>query len=199
MKKAIIPAFLLVLGSTVLGATVLQERLAWAAPPLPSVFVANDAASPVPAREQNVDADGNIKVHEQGTSRVRVEGVPSVKLAEEPFGQAVTLAFHDSGDRTATAPISVPPGKLLAIEYVSTQDNYDATLRELQLRAGFILASVNAPVIDQPGDLELVSEEVLLSAGSEFGASVTAVRDALAPPGTTEVIRVLVAGTLRDA
>jgi hypothetical protein len=72
MKKAIIPAFLLVLGSTVLGATVLQEQLAWAAPPLPSVFVANDAASPVPAREQNVDADGNIKVHEQGTADVNV-------------------------------------------------------------------------------------------------------------------------------
>jgi hypothetical protein len=72
MKKAIIPAFLLVLGSTVLGATVLQERLAWAAPPLPSVFVANDAASPVPVREQNVDADGNLKVHEQGTADVNV-------------------------------------------------------------------------------------------------------------------------------
>jgi hypothetical protein len=72
MKKAIIPAFLLVLGSTVLGATVLQERLAWAAPPVPSVFVTNDASNPVPAREQNVDPDGNIKVHEQGTVDVNL-------------------------------------------------------------------------------------------------------------------------------
>lgn len=72
MRKAIIPAFLLVLGSTVLGATVLQEPLARAAPPIPSVFVANDESSPVPAREQNLDRDGNIKVHEQGTADVNV-------------------------------------------------------------------------------------------------------------------------------
>jgi hypothetical protein len=85
MKKAIIPAFLLVLGSTVLGATVSQERLAWAAPPLPSVFVANDAASPVPAREQNVDADGNIKVHEQGTADVNVTNTSLPVASPEPI------------------------------------------------------------------------------------------------------------------
>jgi hypothetical protein len=72
MKKALIPAFLLVLASTILGATVLREPLAWAAPPMPSVFVVNDESSPVPAREQNLDADGNIKVHEQGTADVNV-------------------------------------------------------------------------------------------------------------------------------
>jgi hypothetical protein len=85
MKKAIIPAFLLVLGSTVLGATVLQERLAWAAPPLPSVFVANDAASPVPTREQNVDPDGNIKVHEQGTADVNVTNTSLPVASPEPI------------------------------------------------------------------------------------------------------------------
>ena len=83
MKKAMIPAFLLVLGSTVLGATVLREPLAWAAPPMPSVFVANDESSPVPAREQNLDADGNIKVHEQGTADVNVTNT-SLPVAPPP-------------------------------------------------------------------------------------------------------------------
>jgi hypothetical protein len=83
MKKALIPAFLLVLGSTVLGATVLKGQLAWAAPPVPSVFVTNDASNPVPAREQNLDADGNIKVHEQGTADVNVTN-SSLPIAPPP-------------------------------------------------------------------------------------------------------------------
>jgi hypothetical protein len=95
MKKAIIPAFLLVLGSTVLGATVLQEQLAWAAPPLPSVFVANDAANPVPTRELNVDADRNIKVHEQGTADVNVTNtsLPVAPLEPVTSGSGETLLF----------------------------------------------------------------------------------------------------------
>jgi hypothetical protein len=72
MKKALVSAFLLVLGSVVLGATVLQEPLAWAAAPIASVFITNDESRPVPVREQNRDADGNIKVHEQGTADVNV-------------------------------------------------------------------------------------------------------------------------------
>ena len=35
-----------------------------------SVFVTNDASHPVPVREQNVDANGNVKVHEQGRTAV---------------------------------------------------------------------------------------------------------------------------------
>jgi hypothetical protein len=72
MRKALIPAFLLLLGSTILGATALREPLARAAVPIASVFVTNDASRPVPVREQNLDADGNVKVHEQGTAKVDV-------------------------------------------------------------------------------------------------------------------------------
>jgi hypothetical protein len=71
MRKALIPAFLLLLGSTILGATVLREPLAHAAAPIASVFVTNDASSPVPVREQNLDANGNVKVHEVGSVSVR--------------------------------------------------------------------------------------------------------------------------------
>jgi hypothetical protein len=35
-----------------------------------SVFVTNDASHAVPVRDQNLDANGNVKVHEQGTSTV---------------------------------------------------------------------------------------------------------------------------------
>jgi hypothetical protein len=50
MRKAIIPAFLLLLGSAVLGATVLREPIARAATPIASVFVTNDSAHAVPVR-----------------------------------------------------------------------------------------------------------------------------------------------------
>jgi hypothetical protein len=106
MKKALIPAFLLVLGSTVLGATVLQEQLAWAAPPLPSVFVANDAASPVPAREQNVDAAGNIKVHEQGTADVNVTNTSLSVASPRPVtGGSKTLGIGCPSESLQPEPI----------------------------------------------------------------------------------------------
>jgi hypothetical protein len=46
-----------------------------------SVIVTNDAAHAVPVRDQNTDANGNIKVHEQGTASVNVTNT--------------TLAVHD--------------------------------------------------------------------------------------------------------
>jgi hypothetical protein len=63
MRKALIPAFLLVLSSTVLGATVLREPLAKAAAgAIPSVSVSNSSAHAVPVREQNLDGSGDIRV-----------------------------------------------------------------------------------------------------------------------------------------
>jgi hypothetical protein len=147
MKKAIIPAFLLVLGSTVLGATVLQERLAWAAPPLPSVFVTNDAANPVPAREQNVDADGNIKVHEQGTADVNVTNTSLPVEPPEPVagGSGSVILFCPSDEvvfqfpRAATAiqvawsepafgPVSLRLGQLEVVQLLGPDDTGDRHL-----------------------------------------------------------------------
>ena len=42
--------------------------MAWAAQPVSSVIIGNTSANPVPVREQNLDANGNVKVHEQGTA-----------------------------------------------------------------------------------------------------------------------------------
>jgi hypothetical protein len=75
MRNAIIAAFLLVLGSMVLGATVLREPLANAASPFTNVIIGNDTSNAVPVRqqgtvnvlEQNTDAKGNIKVHDSGS------------------------------------------------------------------------------------------------------------------------------------
>ena len=50
MRKAVIPAFLLLLGSLVLGATVLREPIARAAMPITSVFVTNDSGHAIPVR-----------------------------------------------------------------------------------------------------------------------------------------------------
>ncbi len=53
MRKALIPAFLLVLLSIVLGATVFREEVAQAAATL-NVFVTNDPAHPVPVDVRGV-------------------------------------------------------------------------------------------------------------------------------------------------
>jgi hypothetical protein len=83
MRKALIPAFLLVLGSAVLGATVMHEPIAHAGSAM-SVLVANSKTTPVPVSEQNLDASGNIKVHEQGTANVNVNGVITTQQASPP-------------------------------------------------------------------------------------------------------------------
>jgi hypothetical protein len=72
MRKAVVLGIaLLVTSVVVLGGTVFRQQVADASSIL-SVFVTNDSSHPVPVREQNLDASGNIKVHEQGTANVNV-------------------------------------------------------------------------------------------------------------------------------
>jgi hypothetical protein len=59
-----------------LGSTVLRNPLAEAASPFTNVIVGNNSANPVPVAVQNVDANGNLKVHEQGTADTRVTAYP---------------------------------------------------------------------------------------------------------------------------
>jgi hypothetical protein len=106
MKKALIPAFLLLLGSAVLGATVLREPLARAATPIASVFVTNDVSSPVPVHELNRDGDGNIKVHEQGTAKVAVSN-PVMTVPLPPVtggGSSIGLCGGGICDRSFSSP-----------------------------------------------------------------------------------------------
>jgi hypothetical protein len=72
MRKALVLGIVLLVTSVVvLGGTVFRQQVADASSLL-NVFVTNDSSHPVPVREQNVDANGNIKVHEQGTANVNV-------------------------------------------------------------------------------------------------------------------------------
>jgi hypothetical protein len=75
MRKPVVTAILALLAGTVLGGTVFQAPIGYAATSANSVlnvFVTNDSTHPVPMREQNIDANANIKVHEQGTANVNV-------------------------------------------------------------------------------------------------------------------------------
>jgi hypothetical protein len=81
MRKALIPALLLVLVSVVLGATVFREDVAQAASNL-NVFVNNDTAHPVP-------------VHEQGTALVNVT---NTRLPVDAGFQTQVLLNRDFSD-----------------------------------------------------------------------------------------------------
>ena len=107
MKKAIITALLLVLGSVVLGATVFPEQLARATPGIQDVFVTNSTREPVP-------------VHEQGTADVSVTNAP---LAVRESGETAvqrSLGWTIPGcGGAATDFYTVPAGKYLRIEQVT--------------------------------------------------------------------------------
>jgi hypothetical protein len=149
MRKAVIPAFLLLLGGTVLGATVLREPVAKAASPIVSVFVNNTAAHPVPVHETNTDANGNINVHEQGTAAVQQAGTP--------------VHIHLQLSNT---PYTVPAGKRLIIQYVNaTMNPPDNDGAQFALYIGFQQVSVFAGTAEpnSPGWFD-VSETVMISA-----------------------------------
>jgi hypothetical protein len=114
MRKVVIPAFLLVLGSLVLGATVLRGPIADAATPFTNVIVSNTASNPVPVREQATDANGNLKVHEQGTATVNVVD------NHEPWQHAFSVNVAD-GSNSGEDFYTVPAGKRLVVQYVGVQ------------------------------------------------------------------------------
>jgi len=71
-QRALIGALLLIAVGVVLGATVFRTDIAQATGLAQGVTVTNTPAQAVPVREQNLDGNGNIKVHEQGTANVSV-------------------------------------------------------------------------------------------------------------------------------
>jgi len=98
MRRAIFWAFLLILGSSALGATVFSDQIA-------SAGSRDKPATPV--LEQNVDANGNIRTHEQGTATV-----------------ALSSADADRLD-TANAKLDTPNGHLANIESQAAKLNFD--------------------------------------------------------------------------
>jgi hypothetical protein len=124
MRRSIVVFVALVGG--VLGGTLFGGR------------VLDAAAHATDVIEQNLDANGYIRVHEQGTASVAVTNFPAsqnvsvtnlpsvqnVALAgHEPFtgGESITAQTIPNGDVSGEHSLNVPAGKRLVIEYVNAQ------------------------------------------------------------------------------
>jgi hypothetical protein len=84
MRRALLPAFLLVFGGVVLGATVFREQIVHAETPPKDVIVSNTSTNPV-------------QVQQSGTSSV------SGTVKVDPAGNSVSLDSSDSSHLTTIA------------------------------------------------------------------------------------------------
>jgi len=101
---------LVILGATVLGATVLREPIAWAAQTVDAKIIGP------------LDGNGNVAVHEQGTANVSVtNGRLAVRVVgEEPV--QLPLEFRFIGGTASAVNYTVPAGKRLRIDFVTLSD-----------------------------------------------------------------------------
>ena len=107
MSRSIFWAFLLLLASSVLGATVFSDQIANAS---------SQDKPATPVLEQNVDANGNIRTHEQGTANVALGAADAARLdaanskLDIANGQLANVASQtakltfDGGGNLKTAP-----------------------------------------------------------------------------------------------
>ncbi len=96
MRKAVVLGVLVFCGSAVLGATVLRQPLAEAASPFTAVIIGNTSSNPVPVKDQNLDGNGNLKVHEQGTASVNVANA-SLPVREQNVDADGNLKVREQG------------------------------------------------------------------------------------------------------
>jgi hypothetical protein len=93
-RRAIMGALLLIGVGVALGATVFRTDIAQATGLAQTVTVTNTPEQAVPVREQNLDGNQNIKVHEQGTANVNVTNSQLMMAPVAPItagGQASQL------------------------------------------------------------------------------------------------------------
>lgn len=96
MRRYVIVAAGLLL-SLVLGATVFREQAAWAAQAVDARIVGP------------LDAQGNVKVHEQGTAAIR----------SADHEVSITRRYQSSGQLCDGTFYTVPAGQDLVVEYIS--------------------------------------------------------------------------------
>lgn len=175
MRKALVPAFLVVMGAVILGSTVFREQLVRAATtPFQDVVVTNTSTNPVPVQQQgttNVNVTNTtLPVHEQGTATVTgtvglSTAANTVKL--DPTGNSVELGATDKGKldtaNTHLAAIDTATGKLnfdgsgnLKVAPQGSQtvhvDNTPAPMQTLFETDGFTVTNDNAPhTVDSVG------------------------------------------------
>ncbi len=147
MRRTIVSAVVLMFVGVILGGMAFRQQVAYASAVL-SVLVTNDAAHPVPVREQNFDANANIKVHEQGTANVNVTN--SSILVRTP---AVTDGSIGSFAQTnGPVPIRICPSPCTATALVITMSSGIERLT-LSLSSGGTSAVFNGPAMLGPGTI----------------------------------------------
>jgi len=111
MGRKIAVTLVLVCASSILGATVFREPIAYAAAKLTPVVVTNDAANPVPVDQQGTSdvhvTNSSLSVQQQGTADVRVTN------ASVPVQQQGTADVRITNGSLATlrpSPLSRPAG-----------------------------------------------------------------------------------------
>ena len=143
-------------------------------------------------QEQNVDAQGNIKVHEQGTPSVKIVATANTVKVDASGGPLPTVAtdnpaFHPveagaqfetpAGDIASAATVyTVPSGSELVIEQVSVTS--DQTLAEVRLsvpgtepggEGGSFLLAPQATAYGSVGDM---LTRIYAAPGGEVGCTV---------------------------
>src|SRR6266702_3236802 len=185
MRKALIPVSSLLLGA-VIGAMVFQGQAARAASSILSVFVTNSPTHPVPVQEQNLDSNGNIKVHEQGTAQVNVANMPG----SQPFMKNETIVL-DSGQVFVSKCDSVPATKTFAMEYADLRTNGIASGEvvsvTLDASTGGAFVAHPLPLQVTAGDVPMFSSPVKLYADPGSGFCISIHREASGD--TAETIR----------
>jgi len=157
MKKWIFVA-LLVVGATILGATVLREPIASAAQTVDANIIGP------------LDGQGDIRVHEQGTAAVNaqqaggwsvgISGTPSVKL--DPAGNTVQVA--SSGQPLAVRDVNEPAFQPFHKRVIAVAPPGTGKCESFTTPVGVRLALqyVSALVNSDPGDHVLVFIEIRL-------------------------------------
>ncbi len=125
-RKSMIGGLVLVGIGVVLGTTVFRNDIAQAtrlAPAPTNVVVTNAPAQAVPTREQDLDGNGNIKVHEQGTAAVNVTNssltVANASDGQNPFARTANFACNTVSLECDGDVVAPPSGKRWVLETVS--------------------------------------------------------------------------------
>jgi hypothetical protein len=106
-RQAIIGALVLIGLGVVLGGTVLRDQVASARSLAQSVVVSNTSAQAVPVREQNLDTNNDVKVHEQGTADVNVTNSSLTVAPQDPVTDGGFAQIMNGGDTADFVPSTV--------------------------------------------------------------------------------------------
>jgi hypothetical protein len=124
-----------ILASLIVGATVFREPVAW-------------AAQDVTATLTNVDGNGNVKVHEQGTAGVHEQGTANVNVQNTvPVnGSVTTLPPHQRAMQVAADQV-IGPG----VEFhTGFRDTSDCRALAVYVNADYILNDDDAALLLSP-------------------------------------------------